>query len=266
MRALILTTLLAAAASPALAQGTADLAPASPWTGDVRLDAPVDVSLLPAGLATAAPAAAPRAERRRGSVVRPLLPAGIGAVLGSWVGYVASQVVRSDWDKESNGEFSTYRLSFAAGGAALGAVTGVLLGNMGTSGSDRMPRMVNSSTRNAITAQEIEGSHARNALELVQALRPRWLQGRGTNSMTETARGTGSGTGASATVDVVPGESPIKVYQDNAFMGDVSVLRTMAIGGIVEVRFFDMAQATYRWGDGHMGGAIELLTAPAQQD
>jgi hypothetical protein len=275
MRALIVSAVLTATvALPAFGQSTAELAPAAPaaaaWTGDARLGAPVDASLLPVGLATAAAApAAPVQARRARASVGPVLPAAIGAVLGGWVGYVASQVARSDWDKESNGEFSGYRMTFAAGGAAVGALTGVVLSrNLGpahTPGSARAPRMVGS-RNSVITADEIQNARALNALELVQKLRPRWLQTRGVNSMTETAQGTGSGTGGSTTVDVTPGVSPIKVYMDNALMGDVTVLRTINLGSFTEVRYYDSAQATYRWGEGHMGGAIEFLTTPVQQN
>jgi hypothetical protein len=279
MRALILSAVLtASAALPALGQGTADqaaTAPAAPaataWTADARLSGPVDGSLLPVGLATApaAPVAVAQTRRSRGAM-GPVLPAAIGAVLGGWVGYVASQVARSDWDKESNGEFAGYRMTFAAGGAALGAITGVVLSNnLGgahTPGSARTPRMVGSRGNNVITAEEIQGARALNALELVQKLRPRWLQTRGTNSMSETAQGSGSGTGGSTTLEVTPGVSPIKVYMDNALLGDVTVLRNLNVGSFTEVRYFDSAQATYRWGEGHMGGAIEFLTTPTPQN
>ncbi|MDQ3388520.1 MAG: hypothetical protein M3483_03355, partial [Gemmatimonadota bacterium] len=36
-----------------------------------------------------------------------------GAVVGSWVGYVTSQVMRSDWEKDSNSEFAEYRQTSA---------------------------------------------------------------------------------------------------------------------------------------------------------
>lgn len=268
MRTLIITAAALTVTSPVVAQSSSDLAapqtvPATAWSVDTRLTAPVDATLLPAN---AAQQATPQRQRRGGVVGRSLVPAAIGAVLGSWVGYVASQVTRSDWDKESNSEFNSYRLGFAAGGAAVGALTGAIIGNNLGSGSTPggAPRNLATDTRNTISPEEIQGTRARNALELVQTLRPRWLSTRGTNTPRETAQGTGSGGdgGGTVTLDVTPGESPIKVYVDNVLMGDLTALRTIPIGSFTEVHYFDSARATHRWGGGHMGGAIELITRP----
>jgi len=269
MRTLIITAAALTVASPAVAQAASDLAATTPapspaWSVDSRLTAPVDATLLPAD---AAQQALPQRQRRGGVVGRSLVPAAIGAVLGSWVGYVASQVSRSDWDKESNSEFNSYRLGFAAGGAAVGALTGALIGNnLGGSTPAGTPRSLAADTRTTISPEEKQATTtARNAFELIQSLRPRWLSTRGTNSPRETAQGTGSGgpgTNQPPRVEVTPGESSLKVYMDNVLMGDVSVLRQIAINSFTEVHYFDSARATHRWGGGHMGGAIELITRP----
>jgi hypothetical protein len=269
MRNLIIPAVALSLATPALAQTATGLTASEPapssstsWSTDARLSAPVDASLLPTN---AAQNALP--QRRASGAARALVPMTIGAVLGSWVGYVASQVTRSDWDKESNSEFNSYRLGFAAGGAAVGAVTGLIIGNnLGGGSSGSTPRVLAPDNRTLISNEEIQGSRARNALELIQSLRPRWLSSRGVNSTRETTRGTGTGEGSQARVEVTQvGESSIKVYMDNNLMGDVSVLRTVGVGSFTEVRYFDSAQATNRWGAGHMGGAIELITRPVTQ-
>jgi hypothetical protein len=269
MRALITSLLTATVALPALGQSTADLAPQAPastvWTADARLGAPVDASLLPAGLATAPDAAPVMARARSRNALGPVIPGAIGAVLGGWVGYLASQVARSDWDKENNGQFTGYRMSFTAGGAAIGAITGVVLGrHLGGSGGAPTPRMMRDHNPNLISAQEISNAHAQNALDLIQSLRPRWLETRGINTNAEGGGGSASGMGATMDVNIHGGVSPIKVYIDNTFLGDISVLRNIPNGSFSEVRYFDAAQATYRWGQGHMGGAIEFSTAPIQ--
>jgi hypothetical protein len=87
---------------------------------------------LPA-LDDASAATPPRVEalaaRRRQSATRSVLHTIGGAAVGAFVGYFTSQVVRSDWDKETNSEMNGHRMSFALGGALAGSVGGLLIGN-----------------------------------------------------------------------------------------------------------------------------------------
>jgi hypothetical protein len=260
MRTLFVALALAGSAAPLGAQSHARAASAA----DPRLAAP---AALVAEAAYTLPA--PRA--RRGRALTPAMSALGGAVLGGWVGYIASQVSRSDWDKEEDGEFRTYRLSFTGGGAALGAMAGLLLrraANERTVGpvAVRAPEDPGARGGETITQEEVSGSAARNAAELIQSLRPLWLQGRGTNTFSEGTRGESSGDGAGATVRVTQqGTGAIKVYLDNAFLGDVGTLRQIGLGAFAQVRFHDPAAATYRWGAGHSSGAIQLITRGAGQ-
>lgn len=257
MRTFLAAALLACAAAPALTQELAQPAPAPSLRIDPRTAPAADAALL--GQLPEPAAEAPTA--RRSSVsARTIIPGALGAILGGWIGYVASQATRSDWDEGENGEFNGYRMGFAAGGAALGALGGAILGRSGGAGGGT-PRLVeNAGGSNVLTAEEIRQSPARNAYELIRNLRPRWLQTRGTTSFGEAGRG--QSVGDQGGVSVEPGQSSIKVYMNNTPMGDVNILRTLDVGSFTEIRYFDSAQATYKWGQGHFGGAIEIITTP----
>jgi hypothetical protein len=91
-----------------------------------------------------------------------------------------------------------------------------------------------------ITAEEIQASNARNVYELVQQQRPRWLQSRGSGSMSN------------------PGADFPVVYVGDIRYGDIEALRTFDITAVTAVRFINAANATTRFGTGHMGGVIQL--------
>ena len=88
-------------------------------------------------------------------------------------------------------------------------------------------------TRNVrapISMDELETvSQYENAWEAVRRLRPRWL-----------------------------GVSP--VYLDNVRIGDSNALVDIPLAAVREIRYFNAADATTRWGTGHAGGAIEVIT------
>ena len=103
-------------------------------------------------------------------------------------------------------------------------------GSGGATGGGGTPRR----NTNLISAQEIAGASGGTAYELVQQLRPSWLVTRG-------------------------GNMPI-AYLDGVRYGAVEDLRTVGVDRIREVRFLDSREATTRFGTGHTGGAIEVLT------
>ncbi len=101
--------------------------------------------------------------------------------------------------------------------------------------------------------------------EVIRSLRPDWLRTRGTGSMRETARGSASGTDPdNVEINVRPGIPTIKVYLDDSLLGDMQSLRTVNPGTVGEARFLTPAQATQRYGAGHVHGAILLIMATAQ--
>lgn len=183
-----------------------------------------------------------------------------GAVVGGWVGYVSSQVALSDWDKSSNGAFRDQRSAWVAGGVVVGILGSRLIG--GTTAPDRpgieiqRPR----GGRDVITREQITTSGARNVFELVSSMRKEWLVTRGTNSFRETATGAGGGTGLNAALQVEPGKATVVVYMDDVSLGDAESMRDILINDIMEIRFLDARQATYRYGSGHSHGVILLKT------
>lgn len=107
----------------------------------------------------------------------------------------------------------------------------------GTQGaSERAP-----SSRDPITMEEMQSAQSlTNGYELVQRFRPRWLRARGRSSMSSSA--------------------PVVVFVDNVHFGGIETLYNISTERINEIRYFDAADATSRWGTGFSGGVIEVLT------
>jgi hypothetical protein len=94
---------------------------------------------------------------------------------------------------------------------------------------------------NLITQAEVRSANAANAYELVQQLRPLWLQSRGERS---TRMGTS-----------------ILVYVNNARWGDIQQLRSLSTDAIVSLRYLDGNTASNTLpgiGAGHVEGAIVI--------
>lgn len=180
------------------------------------------------------------------------------SLVGSGFGYFASQVAYSDWDKTNNSTFASERRAFSLTGAAIGAVAGFVLGAREASGplGSRLALHQELGGGDLILGVELENSNALMAYEAIQRLRPTWLLTRGTKSTAESA--TGSATGRD--ISITPGITTIKVYIDNAFMGDIDSLRTLPIATVRSMRRLDAAAATARWGSGHAHGAILIET------
>jgi len=96
--------------------------------------------------------------------------------------------------------------------------------------------------RNAkvILSDEIRASAAGTAYELVQSLRPTWLNKRGPQSLQN--------------------EGDIHVYIGETRMGDSDALREIAAASISSIRYLDAKEANYKFGQGHPYGAIVIST------
>lgn len=187
----------------------------------------------------AVPALLPASHDDR-SVLRILAHGAGGAVLGSWVGYMTSQIVWSDWHNRGPGEVN--RLRYTLTGAFLGTVVGSLVGrHVASTGAVATPL---DGARPAITTAEIQASTAPNAEELIRILRPRWLNPRGVDSIIGDAAGT----------DVV------RVYRNGQPLGGPDELASIDTPLLVRVEYYDMKAATLRWGAGHSHGAIDVMT------
>lgn len=91
-----------------------------------------------------------------------------------------------------------------------------------------------------ISRHQIEEVGSRTVYELVQRLHPLWLQKRGTNT--------------------IQNDGDIVVYLDNARIGGPEALREIHADNVATVQFLDAGRAQYRFGIGHMHGAIVVTT------
>ena len=97
---------------------------------------------------------------------------------------------------------------------------------------------------NLITTEEVRESNASNALEVVQKLRPQLLLGRGSTNPN----------------DKLGETTQPKAYLDNVPIGEVANLRNVPAMQIKEIRYINGRDATTRWGTGHIGGVILVIT------
>ncbi|MGH7639197.1 MAG: hypothetical protein ACREOK_16220 [Gemmatimonadaceae bacterium] len=91
-----------------------------------------------------------------------------------------------------------------------------------------------------ITMDELSGTRYSTALEVVQALRPQWLRGRGRTSVNLS--------------------ESVKVYVDDSPLGEAEQLRSISARSVGSIRYLDGNSATQRWGMDHGQGAIMVST------
>lgn len=105
-------------------------------------------------------------------------------------------------------------------------------------------------SRDVLTREQIDQTHAVNAYDAVMQLRSVWLRQRGSTQMPASAGG-----GQFQ-------ENPIWVYLDDQRLGDIGTLRTIEAAVIHAIRFYPPAEAAARWGFNHGGGVISVHTRP----
>jgi outer membrane cobalamin receptor len=93
-----------------------------------------------------------------------------------------------------------------------------------------------------ITAEEIEGASVSTAYDAVARLRPAFLRGRGQSSIQN------------------PGSDLPIVYVNGLRSGPIDYLRNIPAQDVQEIRFVSATDATTRYGTGHTGGVIEVIT------
>lgn len=97
-------------------------------------------------------------------------------------------------------------------------------------------------SHNLITAEEIAKTSAQNAMEVIQKLRPTMLR-----------RAQISSANAQSLGETV-------IYIDNTRYGAVENLRQIPASSIALVRYFSASESQLKWGSGHPGGVIEVVT------
>jgi hypothetical protein len=105
---------------------------------------------------------------------------------------------------------------------------------------------------NLITEAEIQATSYSTALEIVQGLRPTMLRNRSTTMNPATSR-VGFPDEAAAGGEVV-------AYVDDVRLGDATMLGTIPVSRVKEIRYIGATDATTRWGTGHGSGAILVVT------
>lgn len=185
-----------------------------------------------------------------------VLRTGASAAIGAFVGLVAVKIVNSDWSDASR---TPAGVRAQNRGMAAGALFGAAVGNLPfLSNACAAPRGVASPVidrRNIISADEIRkfGPNG-TAYELVNTLRKQWLNVRGAELSEAPQVNFETG-------EVLREGTPmLVVYLDNARMGDQQQLRSIPLAGVLAVRYYDAAQATLKWGQGHRHGAIQVIT------
>ena len=94
---------------------------------------------------------------------------------------------------------------------------------------------------NVITQEEIAQTNRNSVFEVIEMLRPQWLQGRSAQSVNNRDGG-------------------IVVYMDDVRYGDLTSLRTINTAGIFRMERFNATAASQRWGPGHSDGVIVIST------
>jgi hypothetical protein len=99
-------------------------------------------------------------------------------------------------------------------------------------------------SRNYVSAAEMAAQPTGSLYEALQRLRPEFLRSRG---VTTFAGG------------VIEEGLPI-VYCDHMRLGGLEWLRNIPASDVVEVRFLSAGEAQFRYGNGHQGGVIDIVT------
>jgi hypothetical protein len=95
---------------------------------------------------------------------------------------------------------------------------------------------------NVLKAEEFACSTALDATALVQEFRPTWLHSRGVTSLND------------------PSAGQVRVYLNGVSVGDVNQLREIRVSDVRELHFLSAGPAQARYGVGHGGGVIEVVT------
>jgi len=92
---------------------------------------------------------------------------------------------------------------------------------------------------NLITREQIDEEGPGSAYDIVQALRPLWLEKRGPTSFQN--------------------EGEIRVYMDGSSLGGLDALRGIHSDNIESIAFLDERRASLRFGPGHEHGVIHVI-------
>ena len=127
--------------------------------------------------------------------------------------------------------------------AGIALLSVAVFGSVLTGCATQSANPARSRSADVITGPEARETSANDAYEVVQLLRPAWLRSRAAPSLTN------------------PEATYARIYVDNVPMaGGTRDLRNIAAGDIREIRYISPTDATTRFGTGHSGGVIMVLT------
>jgi hypothetical protein len=95
----------------------------------------------------------------------------------------------------------------------------------------------------SIGEDEIEAMHAASAYDVVSRTHSEYLHSRGRQSLNPRIA-----------------EIPAHVFVDDTYYGEIGTLRAIPASELAEVRFYQGYEAQYKFGSGHMGGVVQLIT------
>jgi hypothetical protein len=104
--------------------------------------------------------------------------------------------------------------------------------------------------RNLITRSELAEVAANNAFDAIRTLRPEYLRNESRPDL-----------GAPGSTITNPHSRTPDVYLDERNYGpDLTVLSSISVQSISEIRHLSASEAQSKWGVGHLGGVIQIIT------
>lgn len=105
------------------------------------------------------------------------------------------------------------------------------------------PRRAATTGIDTISEDEIDAMRATSAYDVVARTHSEYLHSRGRQSM-----------------DSRMPAIPAHVYVDDTYYGEIDTLKAIPASQLAEVRFYQGYEAQYKFGSGHMGGVVQLIT------
>ena len=96
------------------------------------------------------------------------------------------------------------------------------------------------SARNQLTREELARANSSNLYDAIAKVRPEWLASRGPTSVTNST------------------PTSADIFMNGSMLGAADYLKQLGVIDVSEVRYWDAASASARFGMGHPRGVIEL--------
>lgn len=96
------------------------------------------------------------------------------------------------------------------------------------------------SSRNQLSREQLASANATNLYDAINKVRPEWLSSRGPTSVTNST------------------PTSVDVYMNGSMLGRAEALKEIGVLDVSEVRYWDAASASARFGMGHPRGVIEI--------